>query len=346
MDFNAAIEAQPVGEGVGWNISSEDQTKARDILDLFGQSSMDYFKILPDKTLFFEDSLSFASYRMAENVAIALGDPVGPQDKVEQTVFAFFKFCQKKHFILAFHHVLPNYISIYKKLGFNDVKIGEDATVDLSKFCNSTIHNQHFRHIRSKFENEGFSCRLYTPPHTDSLLDKVEEVSKEWLTLPGRRERSFTLGYFNREYLNTTPLYCLEGPHGNIYAFMNIIPSYKRGEATIDLMRHRIDVPNGCMDDMFLHLFENRYKEGYKTFYLGLAPLAGVGEEPGSSHKERALHFLYDHLHMIFSYKGMRFYKEKFEPEWEDRYFVYQEGPLHLTRMMFAFTKITEMSPS
>jgi phosphatidylglycerol lysyltransferase len=78
---------------------------------------------------------------------------------------------------------------------------------------------------------------------------------------------------------------------------------------------------------------------------MGMAPLAGVGEEPGSSHKERALHFLYEHLNTIFSYKGLKSYKDKFEPAWEDRFFVYQEGPFHLTRIILAFAQIIEKSP-
>ena len=68
-------------EGAKWSISSEGQMKARGILDRYGRSSMDYFTIFPDKTLFFEDDLSFISYRTAENVAIALGDPVGPEER-------------------------------------------------------------------------------------------------------------------------------------------------------------------------------------------------------------------------------------------------------------------------
>lgn len=315
-------------------------------MDKFGQSSIDYYKIFPDKNLFFpEDGLSFLSYKMSENVAIVLGDPVGPQEKMEQTISAFLQFCQEKHWCLAFHQTLSDYISIYKKLGFEVVKIGEDAIIDLSKFCDSTIKNNHFRHIKRKFEHEGYVCRLYIPPHTDSLLDNLEEVSKEWLTLPGKRERTFTLGYFNHEYLNTTPLYCLENSDGHILAFMNLIPSYKKGETTIDLMRHRIDVPNSCMDNLFLHLFEDKYEEGYKTFNMGMAPLAGVSEEPGSSHKEQAMHFLYEHLQMIFSYKGLKSYKDKFEPAWENRFFVFKEGPLHLTRIILAFAQITEKLP-
>jgi phosphatidylglycerol lysyltransferase len=173
-------------------------------------------------------------------------------------------------------------------------------------------------------------------------LDEVEEVSEEWLSLPGRRERSFTLGRFDQSYLSETPLFVVRDPQKRPLAFANEIPSYRKGEATIDLMRYRLEMPNGTMEYLLMELMLALREEGYDRFDLGLAPLAGVGDRSGAPLEERALNQLSERLTRFFSYKGLRNYKAKFEPDWEERFLVYGVGPLALARVGVALTRVTE----
>jgi phosphatidylglycerol lysyltransferase len=83
-------------------------------------------------------------------------------------------------------------------------------------------------------------------------------------------------------------------------------------------------------------------EEGYDWFDLGLAPLAGVGDRSGAPLEERALNQLSERLTRFFSYKGLRNYKAKFEPDWEERFLVYGVGPLALARVGVALTRVTE----
>jgi phosphatidylglycerol lysyltransferase len=74
---------------------------------------------------------------------------------------------------------------------------------------------------------------------------------------------------------------------------------------------------------------------------LGLAPLAGVGIRRNATLEERALHGVYEHLTMLFSFKGLRSYKAKFEPVWEERFLVYQNGHAGFVRTALALERIT-----
>jgi phosphatidylglycerol lysyltransferase len=222
------------------------------------------------------------------------------------------------------------------------IKIGEEAVVDLERFHSHTVKRKSFRYIRRKFEREGYLLTQHSPPHSPKLLEEVEEISKEWLSLPGRRERSFTLGSFDRGYLSETPLFIVRAPNERALAFINEIPSYKKGEATIDLMRYRLEIPNGVMEYLLTELMLILREEGYKRFDLGLAPLAGVGDRPGATLQERALSQLYERLTRFFSYKGLRAYKAKFEPDWEERFLAYGVGPLALARVGVALARVTE----
>jgi lysylphosphatidylglycerol synthetase-like protein (DUF2156 family) len=44
---------------------------------------------------------------------------------------------------------------------------------------------------------------------------------------------------------------------------------------------------------------------------------------------------------MLFSFKGLRSYKDKFEPLWEDRFLVYQNGHAGFVRTAIALGRIT-----
>jgi phosphatidylglycerol lysyltransferase len=320
-----------------------ERQEAEGILERHGTSSLDYFKLWPDKSYFFsEDRGSFIAYKTSQNVAIVLGDPTGPEQELEIFTRAFMRYCTDNGWGVAFHEVLPDLIPMYRRLSMQVLKVGEEAMVDLERFRAHTAERKDFRRIRRKFEREGYVLNRHAPPHPQELLDEVEEVSEEWLSLPGRRERGFTLGSFDRGYLRETPLFVLRDPDEHALAFANEVPSYRKGEATIDIMRHRLEMPNGSMDYLLTKLMLALREEGHDRFDLGLAPLAGIGDRPGAPLEERALNQLSERLTRFFSYKGLRFYKAKFDPDWEERFLAYRGGPAGLARVGLALTRVTE----
>ena len=323
----------------------QQRTLMKSILEQYGGTSLDYFKLWPDKSYFFStDRRCGIAYKMVGGVALALGDPVGPVEGLEDTTRAFLRFCTDNGWDLAFHQALPGLLPMYHRLGLQSLKIGEEAVVSLEQLVETLKHSKHLRHSRNKFEREGYKLVRYLPPHDPALLSQLKEVSDEWLQIPGRRERSFSLGRFDLGYLNEFPVAVLREPSGRILAFANEVRSYRPGEATIDLMRHRLDAPNGTMDYLFIALMLTLKELGYRTFNLGMAPYAGVGDEPGARLEERTAHQLAEHMTRFGSYKGIRDYKAKFEPEWEDRFLIYQGGPVGLVKTAVALVRTTDQS--
>ena len=321
---------------------SQERAEAEAIVTRHGRVSLDYFKLWPDKSYFFSsDRSAVIAYRTAWSVAVSLGDPVGPDDRLDALVRAFATFCEENGWKPAFHQVLPDLLPVYRDLGFGVLKIGEEAIVDLARFAAETSQHPTFRKPRRRLPAEGYRVVRQAPPHTSALLDEAQEVSGEWLSLPGRRERAFALGHFDRGYLSRGPLVLARDRAGRLVAFLNEIPGIRAGVATVDLMRHRRETPNGLMDYVFGELLLRLREEGYRWFSLGLAPLAGVGDRPGAGLHERAVHQVYEHLTAVFSFKGLRSYKAKFEPVWEERYLAYRDGPAGLLRTALALGRIT-----
>ena len=324
---------------------TRDRAPAEAIVSQYGRTPLDFFKLWPDKSYYFSSSgQSVIAYRVACSVAVSLGDPVGPVDELEPLIQSFLRSCADHGRSAAFHQVLPDFLPVYRRQGLYVLKVGEEALVDLERFATRTIRRPDFRKPRQRLGSQGYRVTREPGPHSESLLDEAEEVSREWLSLPGRRERSFALGRFDRGYLAGHPLVVVRDPADRLVAFANQVPGIQSGVATVDLMRHRRETPNGLMDYLFSELMLLVHGEGYRWFSLGLAPLAGVPAKPGASLAERAVHEVYEHSTTLFSFKGLRSYKAKFEPEWEERFLVYQNGHPGLLWTALALGRITHLS--
>ena len=64
-----------------------------------------------------------------------------------------------------------------------------------------------------------------------------------------------------------------------------------------------------------------------------MAPLSGFEQSPVAPLWSRLGAFLYKHGEALYSFQGLRAYKEKFNPAWEPRYLVYPGG-LRLPRIL------------
>ena len=320
-----------------------ERLQAAAILRQYGQSALDFFKLWSDKSYYFNGPANcFVAYRVGNNFALALADPVGPEDRVGETVRGFSEFCRSNDWGVAFYQALPIHLATYHRLGFKRLKIGDDAIVDLTHFALDGKRRKDLRSNFRKFESNGFHIVQHQPPIAPEIVREAKNVSDDWLTLPGHRERQFSLGLFDEAYVRTTPLYTLVDRNGRMVAFVNRIESYRHDEATIDLMRHRRDAPNGAMDYLFTRLFLDCKAESFQRFNLGMAPLDGFRETEQPTLEERAVHYFVRHLNFIFSYSGLRHYKAKFADTWEPRYLLYQNN-LALPKIALALTSVSEL---
>src|SRR5260370_13647995 len=119
-------------------------------------------------------------------------------------------------------------------------------------------------------------------------MARVKVVCAQWLEIPGRRERRFTVGHFDPVYLRSTPILTVVDDGGAVLAFINLI-SVNTSEITGDLMRRRTDVPNGIMDYLFIKLFEYARERGYARVSLGMAPMTGFQEHEEAAPQARLL---------------------------------------------------------
>jgi phosphatidylglycerol lysyltransferase len=319
-----------------------ERAMAREIVQQYARAPLDLFKLWPDKSYFFSSSQRCViAYRVSNNTAIALGDPVGPEGEIETTAREFLKMCRENGWTVAFYQTLPDFLPVYGRLRLKTIKIGDDAMVDLPGF---SLQGKSKRELRCKvrqLEAMGIHSREFEPPVPDDIIEQLKAVSDQWLRIPGRRERSFALGQFDPDYLRSNPVLAVVNSGGTVLAFINLI-SVNKSEITGDLMRRRTDAPNGTMDYLFIKLFLYAHERGYARVSLGIAPMAGFQKCEDASMEERAIHGLFQKLDFLFSFRGLYRYKAKFATSWEPRYLVYGKI-LELPGTALALRRISEV---
>ena len=73
--------------------------------------------------------------------------------------------------------------------------------------------------------------------------------------------------------MQSTPVYVAFDADDRAAAFVNLVPSYEPGLATLDLMRRSNDGPSGLMDFLLAKTFLDLKTRGIHRFSLGMAPL-------------------------------------------------------------------------
>lgn len=324
-----------------------DQTPARQhvqtLLEHYHGSSEDFFKLWPhDKNyIFSDDGQAAIAYHVTSGVALAVGDPIGKPASIDSAIHEYMIECRTNDWLPTFVHTEGPMSETYKVNGFAMQKIGEEAVVEINTFLNHQIHDKYFRQIYNKFSKHGYIAELLSPPHNAAVLQRLKQVSDEWLDRPGRSERGVLMGYFSEEYLQQAPVMVLRDAAGTIQAFINQVESYDPGEANFDMLRYSKLAPGNSNDFLLIEFMKHLQGLTFARLNLGLCPLAGVGDddEQDPTIVDTVVRFVYANGDRIYSFSGLHRFKSKYDPLWRDRYIAYKGGVRALPRTVRALTK-------
>jgi phosphatidylglycerol lysyltransferase len=302
--------------------SPAERSRAQAIVEAYGCTSLARYTLFPDKSYYFSPGGSLVAFVAKGRAAVALGDPIGPEQDIQEAIADFRQFCQRNDWIPAFYQVHPDYLDAYHAAGMEAFCVGMEGIVHLDEFSLEGRANKGLRTAVNHMTKLGYRAQLLLPPLSEGLMHELRSISNEWLTMVHGTEKRFSVGWFDDDYICNSLVMAIYTPDGLISAFANIVSEYQRNEITADLMRRRQDVEPGTMDFLFVSLFQWAAGQGYATFNLGLSALSGVGEKTQDPAIERALHYIYEHINQFYNFKGLHHFKEKFHPEWSPRYLI------------------------
>lgn len=304
----------------------ENRQRASDLTGRLGRSAMDYFKVYPDKHWFFsERHEGFIAYRFSGGYAVVLEQPVCMDDSavIADVVKEFEVFCKANGLRPMYYRVDEHSLNLFSDMGKKALIIGQEAIVDLGSFTLEGKERKSMRNALNSLEKKGFHTKIYPAPQKEGFLQKLQLVSDQWLSALGRSEMVFSQGMFDLEELKGQTIITLENAEEKVVAFLNIIPDYQKGETTYDLIRKTKDAPAGNMDALIIELIHYARERGFNTLNMGLAPMSGAEQERDFPH--RTMKFAYEKLQQFRHYHGLRDFKDKFGPEWENKYLIYED---------------------
>ena len=279
-----------------------------------------HLALLSDKSLLFsDDRRGFIMYGVEGNSYVAMGDPVAPPEQARELAWRFRELCEYHGGWSVFYQIGRQNLDLYIDLGVNLLKIGEEARVPLAAFSLEGKSRKNLRNLKNKLENEQIRFQIAPPEAISALLPELKGVSDGWLRGKNTREKRFSLGFFDDEYLQLCPV-ALVRQGEEIMAFANLWLGNDRWEASVDLMRHRPDAPHGIMDYLLTELMLWSKQEGYLWFNLGMAPLSGLQNRSLAPLWNRLGALIFGYGGHFYNFRGVRQYKEKFDPHWEPRY--------------------------
>jgi phosphatidylglycerol lysyltransferase len=277
--------------------------------------------LLGDKHLLFgADRNSFLMYGVDRRAWISMGDPQGTEGERADLAWRFREMVDRHGGIPAFYEVQPANLGLYVDLGLGIHNIGECARVPLHEFSLEGPARKGIRQtVRRHEEREGCTFDVIAPADLPAVLPRLRVISDEWLASKNSREKRFSLGCFREDYLLRQPIGVVRKGE-EIVAFANLWRGGGKEELSIDLMRYASSAPSATMEYLFTKLMLWGRDEGYAWFHLGMAPLSGLERHDLAPMHHRVGDLIFRHGEHFYHFRGLKDYKDKFDPVWEPRY--------------------------
>lgn len=283
--------------------------------------------LMGDKSFLFSPSgNAFIMYAKHRRSWVSLADPVGDQKEWPELIWRFIELADSHGGRAAFYKTRPQALPLYIDAGLRAYKLGEEAFVSLPEFGLQGSRRANLRHGVARGEREGLTLEIVAPHDVPPHLPEMRAVSDAWLARQHTREKGFSLGAFTDTYVARQPV-ALVRREGRLVAFATLMcPDVQRIEASIDLMRQVPDAPAGTMDFLFANLMLHFKAQGYQRFGLGMAPMSGMVTHQLAPRWHRFGRMMFAHGARFYNFRGLRSFKDKFDPQWEARYLMTPGG--------------------
>jgi len=300
--------------------------KAKVIVEKYGRTDMDYFKLYKDKMIYIsKDGEAFVSFRIAGDYAVVLEIPVCKSDDLLVSVIREFDlYCASNGLKTMYYRVDEKHLPCFQPFKRKELFIGQVGIVDVQKFTLEGGVMKPLRNAINKAANMGYICKTYHPPLKEGLIQKLKAVSSEWLQSFEKKETAFTQGIWDSKEIKQQVVMTIEDPEEKVVAFANIIPDYAPNEGTYDMIRKTKDANGGALDVLMVNMINYFKSQNIQYLNLGMAPLSGI--ENAKNFNEKTIKFAYENLKQLDHFKGLRFFKEKYAFEWHNKYLVYSNN--------------------
>lgn len=314
-------------------------------LERYGTNSSSYVLLEGPKRYFTSPRVDgFLAYQTSLGVAVVGGDPICAPEDSEILIRDFVESMQGRP--ICAYQATPEALRAFRRAGFRDVQIGNEAVFDLTQFTLAGGSMEFVRAATNKARREGVVVYEHHPfePGAEETNRELSDVSAEWLREKGNHEMGFLLGSPALEQRSAKRFFVARSgrAQGRIEGFIVCEPIYGRKGYYLDCTRRRRDAIRGTMELLTTEIFRLLRDEGFEMCSMGLAPLAKLDDPDLVSHPRltRLMQFIYDRAEGAYDFKHLYRYKAKYQPHaWERRYLCFNQRRLS-ARMLYATIQV------
>lgn len=260
---------------------------------------------------------SFIMFQEKFGYIVALGDPVGSEHTWKDLTLNFIGLAEKRKKTPIFYKI-EKLVNLLEERNFIIEKIGEDAVINLDKF---SLSGKSKANLRRKLIQANKNKIVFEVIDKNIKLEKylmLNSISKIWLKSKKRSERGFSVGIMSYKYLQKQVVGVIYNENKPI-AFCTANATNNFNEASIDLMRHNENIPNGTMYFLFTQMILYFRSKGFKKMNLCMAPLSGLENEKKTM-LNRSMLSIYKNFNHKHGLQGLKQFKNYFSPSWTPKY--------------------------
>jgi phosphatidylglycerol lysyltransferase len=288
--------------------------------------TLSYLALLGDKSMLFsDDGSAFVMYGVEGGSFVAMGDPIGSPRYRKDLAWQFRALADRHGGAAVFYQVRKHNLPLYLDMGLSLLKLGEEGRVPLRGFNLDGGERKRLRRVVRVVEAAGGRFEIHRGAQIGAIMPQLKLVSDDWLASRGSREKGFSLGFWNEQYLRGTTIAVVRCGD-EIVAFANLWEGGAEEELTVDLMRYNARAPEGAMEYLFVQSMMWGRESGFNHFNLGMAPLSGLENRHLAPIWNRVGALLFTHTDNFYNFQGLRGFKQKFDPVWEPRYLASKGG--------------------
>lgn len=295
-----------------------------------GSTSITWMARWPDMSYWINSSGTSAyAYRLINNVAIVLSDPVGTPQAISSSVQTFNKHCKDKGWTVAYFSVSEKFSKVLEKKGYKAIMVGEDTVIKLEELTFTGKEWQSVRSAINKAEKAGVTMQTIkysTAPL--AIKDQLQAIAKSWVADKSLPEMGFTLGTLKQAEDPEVVMNIAVDKDGTVHGMTSWMPVYNGGKIigwTIDIMQRRLsDQTMGGVIEFLIAKSAVYFKEqGTDFISLSAAPLAN--SKTNKTSLEKLLTVLADKLEPFYGFKSLYRFKQKFQPVHKPLYLCYED---------------------
>lgn len=263
-------------------------------------------------------SKGFVSYSAFGGLALVLGEPICPPEKMKRVVTEFHQHCRKQGMHEAYFCALGESSARFPQDEFSRIHMGDEALVQLK----SRAYRKNARRMIRRAKREGVTLQELQGKDFASprFKKESESITRHWLKNKGNSLITFMVNN-NFDGHPCHQRIFLAKREGKTIGFMTAYNVPSASAMYMDITRIGKAAPNGTSELMVSSLTDIAEAEGYSLLSLGMVPLSDVGKKWRNPLLLKwILSALYEYGGWLYPSKTEFHFKSKFQPHWRPVY--------------------------